>query len=233
MRSVRTIRPLGKYGAAKVSFGGHGHQVENSIVGQRDSERHVGGLRLGLAIGMQARLPDEAAQRLHAERMKCSMLSPAVTATNQPTRSIRHQLPAEGSRRPLFGLDAASAGGGDGGAGRAGMARTAVGRSLYRQRVAELDEITTLSKSLRQRLAAEGWEVGRPGIAQVFRVGGWDGALPGGGQWPDAETVETVWMPEGDGGEAGDGSEARGERGGRRRAGRGRRSAFRARWGAR
>jgi 23S rRNA (adenine2503-C2)-methyltransferase len=34
--------------------------------------------------------------------------------------------------------------------------------ALYRQRIAELDEITTLPKALRQRLAAEGWQVGRP-----------------------------------------------------------------------
>ncbi len=80
--------------------------------------------------------------------------------------------------------------------------------ALYRQRVAELEAITTLPKPLRQRLADEGWEVGRPRIAQVFHSS--DGTerylveCPGG----DGQTVETVWMPEGDGGEAGDGPES-------------------------
>ena len=41
--------------------------------------------------------------------------------------------------------------------------------ALYRQWVTGLEEITTLSKSLRQRLAADGWQVGRPQIAQVFQ----------------------------------------------------------------
>jgi 23S rRNA (adenine2503-C2)-methyltransferase len=76
--------------------------------------------------------------------------------------------------------------------------------ALYRQRIGKLDAITTLPKPLRQRLAAEGWEVGRPQIAQVFRsVDGTERYLV---QCQDAETVEAVWMPEGDGGEAGDGS---------------------------
>ena len=81
-----------------------------------------------------------------------------------------------------------------------------IAEGMYRQWVTELSEITTLPKSLRARLSAEGWRVGRPRIAQVFW--GVDGteryllecARDGG----VAETVETVWMPEGDDGEAGD-----------------------------
>ena len=57
---------------------------------------------------------------------------------------------------------------------------------------------------MRGLLAAQGWRVGRPRIAQVFRsVDGTERYLiecPG----PAGETVETVWMPEGDDGEAGD-----------------------------
>jgi 23S rRNA (adenine2503-C2)-methyltransferase len=76
--------------------------------------------------------------------------------------------------------------------------------ALYRQRLADLDSITTLPKTLRQRLVAEGWQVGRPKVAQVFTsVDGTERYLVQ-GQGPDALTVETVWMPEGDGGEAGD-----------------------------
>jgi len=88
--------------------------------------------------------------------------------------------------------------------------------ALYRQRVAELDEITTLPKALRQRLTAEGWQVGRPGIAQVFQsTDGTERYLiecGGGASLPSvaaaAETVETVWMPEGDEGENDDGEAA-------------------------
>lgn len=80
--------------------------------------------------------------------------------------------------------------------------------AVYRQRVAELSSISTLPVALRQRLAAAGWRVGRPPIAQVFRsVDGTERYLiqcPG----QAAETVETVWMPEGDDGEAGDEAEA-------------------------
>jgi 23S rRNA (adenine2503-C2)-methyltransferase len=78
--------------------------------------------------------------------------------------------------------------------------------ALYRQRVTDLDAITTLPKALRGRLAGEGWKVGRPKIVQVFQsVDGTERYLVRGG---DEETVETVWMPEGDDGEAGDGSDA-------------------------
>lgn len=77
--------------------------------------------------------------------------------------------------------------------------------AIYRQWVADLSEIFTLSKPLRQRLADEGWNVGRPGIAQVFQsLDGTERYLVG---TAGMQTVETVWMPEGDGGEAGDGSE--------------------------
>ncbi len=83
--------------------------------------------------------------------------------------------------------------------------------ALYRQWVDDLTEITTLSKPLRQKLADEGWEVGRPRIAQVFRsVDGTERYLMqcGANVAADAQTVETVWMPEGDDGEAGDGTDS-------------------------
>jgi 23S rRNA (adenine2503-C2)-methyltransferase len=77
--------------------------------------------------------------------------------------------------------------------------------ALYRQRVADIDDITTLSKSLRERLAGN-WTVGRPRIAQVFRsIDGTERYLIEGQSRTD--TVETVWMPEGDEGESGDGSD--------------------------
>jgi 23S rRNA (adenine2503-C2)-methyltransferase len=89
--------------------------------------------------------------------------------------------------------------------------RTQLCEAIYRQRVADISEITTLSKSLRRKLAEAGWEVGRPQIAQVFKsVDGTERYLVecrGAGAL-DAETVETVWMPEGDEGELGDGTDS-------------------------
>jgi 23S rRNA (adenine2503-C2)-methyltransferase len=67
--------------------------------------------------------------------------------------------------------------------------------ALYRQRVSHLDQITTLPQSLRDKLAAAGWGVARPQIAESFRsVDGTERYLIQTG----AQTVETVWMPEGD-----------------------------------
>jgi 23S rRNA (adenine2503-C2)-methyltransferase len=69
--------------------------------------------------------------------------------------------------------------------------------ALYRQRLAELDQITTLPKSLRQKLTDKGWQVGRPRIDRVFQST--DGTERYLIQCPDAEnedgTVEAVWMP--------------------------------------
>jgi 23S rRNA (adenine2503-C2)-methyltransferase len=75
---------------------------------------------------------------------------------------------------------------------------------LYRQRATSLEEITPLLSTLRARLTAEGYEIGLPEIAETFTsVDGTERYLI---RMADGETVETVWMPNGDGGEAGDGS---------------------------
>jgi 23S rRNA (adenine2503-C2)-methyltransferase len=84
-----------------------------------------------------------------------------------------------------------------------------LGDALYKQRVPSLDEITTLPAELRERLASEGYAVGLPQIAQATRsVDGTERYLM---RMADGETVETVWMPDGDGGERGDGSQAAAE----------------------
>jgi 23S rRNA (adenine2503-C2)-methyltransferase len=78
--------------------------------------------------------------------------------------------------------------------------------ALYRQRITSLDQATTLSQALRDTLAAEGYTVGLPEIVQAARsVDGTERYLI---RMADGETVETVWMPDGDGGERGDGSQA-------------------------
>ncbi len=81
--------------------------------------------------------------------------------------------------------------------------------ALYRQRVTSLDQITTLTLSLRESLAAEGYTIGLPEIVQTARsIDGTERYLI---RMADGETVETVWMPDGDGGERGDGSQAAAE----------------------
>jgi 23S rRNA (adenine2503-C2)-methyltransferase len=78
--------------------------------------------------------------------------------------------------------------------------------ALYRQRVASVEDMTTLSHELRERLMTAGWSVELPEIVQTARsVDGTERYLM---RMADGETVETVWMPDGDGGERGDGSEA-------------------------
>ena len=79
-------------------------------------------------------------------------------------------------------------------------------QALYRQRVEEIAEIAPFPVQLREELAAAGYCVGLPKIAQVFTsVDGTERYLIA---CADGATVETVWMPEGDGGEQGDGSDA-------------------------
>ncbi len=136
------------------------------------------------------------------------MLNPAVKG--KPDQLIRLDASASpgDSRAALFGLNAVALAARMAGAGEPAFRGRQLAEALYRQRVAELGEITTLPKALRQRLSAEGWRVDRPRIAQVFQsVDGTERYLvqcPG----QNAETVEAVWMPEGDDGETGDGSEA-------------------------
>ena len=81
-------------------------------------------------------------------------------------------------------------------------------QALYRQRVTELNSISTLPQSLREQLAKE-YSLTWPQIEQKFQSS--DGTVRYLIQLADGETIESVWMPEGDGGETGDGSEADGE----------------------
>jgi 23S rRNA (adenine2503-C2)-methyltransferase len=78
--------------------------------------------------------------------------------------------------------------------------------AVYRHKMERLDQISTLPLDYRARLVEQGWGVGLPGIARKFISS--DGTVRYLVELADGETVETVWMPEGDGGESGDGSEA-------------------------
>ena len=78
--------------------------------------------------------------------------------------------------------------------------------ALYGQRLASLEEATTLPRNVRQRLREQAVAVGQPRIEKKFVAQ--DGTVRYLMAFGDGQTVETVWMPEGDDGEAGDGSEA-------------------------
>jgi 23S rRNA (adenine2503-C2)-methyltransferase len=78
--------------------------------------------------------------------------------------------------------------------------------AVYRQKIDRLDQVSTLPLAYRARLADEGWQVGLPKIDRKFVSS--DGTVRYLVELSDGQTVETVWMPEGDGGENGDGSEA-------------------------
>jgi 23S rRNA (adenine2503-C2)-methyltransferase len=109
----------------------------------------------------------------------------------------------------LFGMDKAELTSVMAGLGQKAYRAQQVFEALYKQRVAALDEVTTLPISLREMLAAEGYVVGLPEIVQAAKsLDGTERYLM---RMVDGETVETVWMPDGDGGERGDGSEAAAE----------------------
>ena len=78
--------------------------------------------------------------------------------------------------------------------------------AVYGQRMERLDQVSTLPLDYRARLADDGWRVGTPSIDRKFVSS--DATVRYLIALADGETVETVWMPEGDGGESGDGSEA-------------------------
>jgi 23S rRNA (adenine2503-C2)-methyltransferase len=109
----------------------------------------------------------------------------------------------------LFGLDEAALSARMAGMGEPLWRGKQLAEALYRQRIKSLDELTTFPKNLRHKLDIEGWEVGRPQIVQVYKsVDGTERYLvQSAGSGVQGQTVETVWMPEGDDGETGDGSE--------------------------
>lgn len=69
--------------------------------------------------------------------------------------------------------------------------------ALYRQRLAGLEGISTLPKPLRSRLIAEGYRTGFPTVEQRFVSV--DGTVRYLVCFSDGQTVESVWMPDGDG----------------------------------
>lgn len=78
--------------------------------------------------------------------------------------------------------------------------------AIYGQRIQVPEQISTLPQDFRARLSQDGLVVGLPLIGKKFASS--DGTVRYLMEFADGQTVETVWMPEGDNGESGDGSEA-------------------------
>jgi len=116
---------------------------------------------------------------------------------------------SEAVERPLFGRSTAELREILKSLGEPGYRAAQIADGLYRQRVSTLDEILTLPVALRQKLTDAGYTMGVPVLAQTAKsVDGTERYLV---RLADGETVETVWMPDGDGGERGDGSQAAAE----------------------
>src|ERR1700734_2492591 len=77
---------------------------------------------------------------------------------------------------------------------------------LYRQKWQNLEQFTPLSLDFRRKLNEESYTVGSPSVQKKFVSV--DGTVRYLLAFADGQSVETVWMPEGDGGEAGDGSDS-------------------------
>ncbi len=109
---------------------------------------------------------------------------------------IADALNQPGSTRALFGMSAAELRALMVSLGEPAYRATQLAAALYRQRAATLGEMTTLPAALRQRLAGDGYAVGLPMLAQTaISVDGTERYLV---ELADGETVETVWMPDGD-----------------------------------
>jgi 23S rRNA (adenine2503-C2)-methyltransferase len=124
---------------------------------------------------------------------------------------------ANSAAKPFFGLDSEMLAARMVKMGEPAWRGRQLAEALYRQRIADLDAITTLPKPLRQRFATEGWQVGRPIIINIFKskdgterylIQGQSDDPPNSMKTAQTGVVETVWMPEGDDGESGDGCDA-------------------------
>ena len=135
------------------------------------------------------------------------MLTPAVGKELKQESSQLIRLDAaqgQHSPRPLFGLDAAALYSVMAETGEPAYRGGQLAEAIYRQRVSDVNAISTLSLDLRERLGRGGWAIGRPTIAQIFKsIDGTERYLIE-CQAESPQTVEAVWMPEGDGGEAGE-----------------------------
>lgn len=133
--------------------------------------------------------------------MKRAAHKPALPV--QPaTPDVEFTTAHSATDRQLFGLDQAALGELAASFGEPAYRARQIADGLYRQRYTSLDQFTTLPNALRQKLAEAGWSLGRPAIAQVFTAS--DRTERYLIEVNNGQTVETVWMPESDGGEDGE-----------------------------
>ena len=107
---------------------------------------------------------------------------------------------------PLFGMDQSELARFVEEIGQPGYRTQQLFEAIYRQRIPVIELISTLPVQLRRELSSRGWSIGSPEITSKFSS--IDGTVRYLVACSDGQTVETVWMPEGDGGESGDGSDA-------------------------
>ena len=70
-------------------------------------------------------------------------------------------------------------------------------QAMFRQRTASLEQVLTLPATSARKWPRAGWTIERPRIVETFRsIDGTERYLVAG---EDSQTVETVWMPGGDG----------------------------------
>lgn len=92
------------------------------------------------------------------------------------------------------------------GVGQPGYRAQQLFDGLYRQRVASIEQISTLPQDFRRNLSDQGLGAVLPAVEKKFVSR--DGTVRYLMAFADGQSVETVWMPEGDEGETGDGSDA-------------------------
>jgi 23S rRNA (adenine2503-C2)-methyltransferase len=90
--------------------------------------------------------------------------------------------------------------------GQASYRAQQVFQAIYAQRVSSVEQISTLPQDFRRKLGVSGLQVGLPNVEKKFQSA--DGTVRYLMGFGDGQNVETVWMPDGDGGEIGDGSGA-------------------------
>src|SRR3954469_15658174 len=78
--------------------------------------------------------------------------------------------------------------------GQPGYRARQIYEALYRQRSRSLDDVSTLPKEIRERVAEDGYRIGLPTTEKRFVSS--DGTVRYLFKFSDGESVEAVWMPE-------------------------------------
>ncbi len=122
------------------------------------------------------------------------------------TSSLGPAVPQAGTA--LFGLAPEALAALAAGFGEAKYRAKQLEQALYREWVDSVEEMSTLPKGFRERLQQAGYVTGLPRIEETYRsVDGTERYLIAG---LDGQTVETVWMPGGDGAELEEPEDTRG-----------------------